>query len=172
MRRLIPCSLLLALLLLLAGCTSARLIETIHTAYTGPPARCVAIDPRGGILADEIAMELYNSGLNVLDADQTSLLASRTGVSEFHINSPEGHEALRTDGVDALLVVKSLMSWDGTPQTVTVRLISTHTSQIITGLSWQNGWGGDIGSVLDRSMRKDIPEAAGQIAEALLTRIR
>ncbi len=170
MRRLESTTLLLAFALPLASCAGAKLNETIRNPYSGPPIQNIAIDPRGGVMGDQIAMELVDRGINVFDSDQTAQLALRRG-EEFHINSPEGYEKLREGGVDALLVVKAMIGWDGKPQIVMARLISTHTSDVITDLSWQNGWGGDFGSVADRTMRKSVVEAARQISELLLMRI-
>jgi len=170
MHRLKSTTLLLALALPLAGCAGARLTETIRNPYSGPPIQSIAIDPRGGVMGDQIAVELANSGLNILDSDHTAHLALRQE-GKFPINSPEGHEELRVGGVDALLVVRAMIGWDGKPQIVKAQLISTHTSDVITDLSWQNGWGGEFGSVADRTMRKSMSEAARQISELLLTRI-
>ena len=122
-------------------------------------------------MGEEIAMHLNSGSLRVLDADQTNQLARRIGIDEYHINSPEGLEALRNGGVESLLIIKTMIGWDGKPQVVTARLIDTRTADVITGFSWENGWGGDFGSVADRAMRKSIPEAARQISATILNRI-
>ena len=164
--------LILSLILTAAGCAGARLTEMIQTPYSGPPVRSIAIDPRCGVMGEEIAMHLNRGNLRVFDSDQTIQIARRVGIDEYHINSPEGLEGLRNKGVDALLIVKTMIGWDGKPQIVTARLINTHTSEVITSLSWENGWGGEFGSVADRTMRKSVPEAARQISVSLLNRIR
>ena len=169
-----PVSLLLVSVLALSatGCAGARVIETIRTPSSGADVQCVAIDPRGGIMGEEIALRLGNGGLQVFDSDQTMQIARQAGIDAYLINSPDGLEGLRSAGVDALLVVRTMLGWDGKPQIVTARLIDTRTAEVITGFSWENGWGGDVGSVADRTMRKSVPEAADQISMSLLDRIR
>ena len=172
MRRSRSIILILTLIFTAAGCAGARLTEMIQTPYSGPLVQSIAIDPRGGIMGEEIAMHLVSGSLKVFDSDQTIQIARRAGIDEYHINSPEGLEGLRNGGVDALLIVKTMIGWDGKPQIVTARLINTHTSEVITGFSWENGWGGDFGSIADRTMRKSVPEAARQISASILNRIR
>ncbi len=155
-----------------SGCAGAKLTEMIRPPYSGPQVQSIAIDPRGGIMGEEIATYLNNGNLKVFDSDQTIQIVRQAGIDEFHINSPEGLEELRNRGVDALLIVKTMIGWDGKPQMVSARLINTHTSEVITGLSWENGWGGNFGSIADRTMRKSVPEAARQISASLLNRIR
>ena len=131
----------------------------------------IAIDPRSGVMGEEIAMHLSNGDIRVFDSDQTIQIARRAGVDEYHVNSPEGLEGLRNGGADALLILKTMVGWDGKPQMVTARLIDTQTSEVISGFSWENGWGGDFGSIADRAMRKGLPEAAHQISVTLLDRM-
>jgi hypothetical protein len=172
MRRPVSILLLSALALSATGCAGARLIETIRSPYSGEDVRCVAIDPRGGVMGEEIALRLGIGGLQVIDSDQTMQIARQAGIDAYFINSPDGLEELRNAGADALLVVKAMLGWDGKPQVVTARLIDTRTAEVITGLSWENGWGGEFGSIPDRTMRKSVPEAARQISASILDRIR
>jgi len=159
------------IILMTAGCAGARITEMAHAPWSGARIESIAIDPRGGVMGEEIALHLNSGSLRVLNADQTVQLARRAGLDEYHVNSPEGLEALRNAGTDALLVLKTMIGWDGNPQVVTARLIDTRTAEVITGFSWENGWGGDFGSVADRAMRKSVPEAARQISATILNRI-
>lgn len=160
------------LAVLLVGCAGARLTQTVRPAYTGPPITSIALSPGGGPLADAIGAELFNHGITIIDPERTAQIIGRVGLSEFQILSPESYDALKDAGIDALLVVKAVMAADGTPENASVRITSTHTQNVIAGLSWQNGWGGQRGSIADRTMRKNLAEAAAQIAEALAKRIR
>ena len=160
-----------AIILMAAGCAGTRITEMIHAPRSGSPIQSIAIDPRGGIMGEEIAMHLTSGNLRVLDSDHTTQLARRSGIDEHHLNSPAGLEALRNGGAEALLIIKTMIGWDGKPQVVTVKLIDTMTAEVITGFSWENGWGGDFGSVADRAMRRSVPEAARQISTSLLDRI-
>ena len=68
--------------------------------------------------------------------------------------------------------MRGAASYDGRPQSASVRVNSTYDGTIIAGLSWQNGWGGVAGSMADRTMRKDLTQAATEIAEELTKRLR
>jgi len=63
------------------------------------------------------------------------------------------------------------VSSDGLPQSASVLLTSTETARIIGGVSWQNGWGGMAGSIADRTMRKDVADAAKEITDALVKQV-
>ena len=158
--------------LAVSGCSGSKLSETIRTDYSGPPVTAIAISPGGGPFADAVGVELFNDGLTVLDADQTQGIIGRAGLTDLQVASPTSYEALSEAGADALLVVKAVMASDGSPESASVRLTSTHTSDVIAGLTWQNGWGGMRGSIADRTMRKNLAEAAGQIADGIMKRIR
>ena len=58
---------------------------------------------------------------------------------------------------------------DGLPQSASVRINSTHTGEILAGVSWQNGWGGQSGSIADRTMRKDLTKAAEEIVSEIVS---
>ena len=164
--------LLTGMVLLLIGCAGARLTQTIRSDYIGPPVTAVALSPGGGPLADAIGVELFNQGLTIVDPERTAQIIGRAGLTEFQVLSPEGYDALKSAGIDALLIVKAVMAADGTPESASVRITSMHTQQVIAGLSWQNGWGGQRGSIADRTMRKNLAGAATQIADTLAKRIR
>jgi hypothetical protein len=91
----------------------------------------------------------------------------RIGLDEAEIMLPRGLKALSAEGVDAVLVVRSESGYDGLPQSAIARLTSTNDGRLLSGVTWQNGWGGQAGSIADRQMRKDLHEAASEIALAL-----
>lgn len=157
--------------IILVGCAGARLTQTVQSNYIGPPITSVALSPGGGPLADAIGVELFNQGITIIDPERTAQIIGRAGLSELQMLSAESYDALKDAGIDALLVVKAVMAYDGTPESASVRITSTHTHKVIAGLSWQNGWGGQRGSIADRTMRKNLAEAAAQIAEALAKRL-
>ena len=105
------------------------------------------------------------------DTSQTSSLLIRLNLEEMEVVRPENLARLRTEGIDAYLVCRSAAGRDGLPQSASVRINSTHTGAILSGLSWQNGWGGQAGSIADRTMRKDLSEAASEIARELTARL-
>ena len=73
--------------------------------------------------------------------------------------------------MDAVLSARAVAGYDNTPQSASVRVNSTHTGDILAGISWQNGWGGQAGSMADRTMRADLSQAASEIAEELANRL-
>ena len=50
----------------------------------------------------------------------------------------------------------------------TVRLHRTSDGKLLVGLNWSNGWGGQEGSVCDRTMRKNLTQAATEISQKLI----
>lgn len=125
------------------------------------------MSPSGGLLAEAVAVELSNRGYTVIDPSDTSRLMARLNLNEVEIARPEGLSKLRDQGIDALLVVRAAGGYDEHPQSATARVSSTYTGRLIAGVSWQNGWGGQAGSIADRVMRKGLTQAAQEIAEAI-----
>jgi hypothetical protein len=164
--------LIIAIAVLLVGCGAAKFTQIAQSHYTGPPISAIALSPGGGPFADAIGVELFNRGITIIDPERTAQIIGHAGLTEFQILSPESYDALQDAGIDALLVTKAVMAYDGTPESASVRITSTHTQEVIVGLSWQNGWGGQRGSIMDRTMRKNLAGAAAQIAEALAKRLR
>jgi hypothetical protein len=136
--------------------------------YAGPPIRVVALSPGAGILQEAVGVELFNRDFTIVESSETAEIAGRFQLSEFEVSGSVGLAALREKNIDALLIVKSASGTDGRPQSATAKLISTRTSEVISTVSWQNGWGGQEGSILDRSKRKDVNGAAKEIAAALV----
>ena len=52
-----------------------------------------------------------------------------------------------------------------------VRMTSTESGALIAGVTWQNGFGGEAGSVVDRVMRKGLSQAAAEIANQLAAQV-
>lgn len=162
----------LLVLFLLTACATARIAQSMRGSYAGPPIHAIALAPGGGALADSIGVELFNDGITVIDPNQTKAILGHVGISEIQIASPESYAALRRAGVDAVLVVKAVMSQDGTPESASVRLSGTSNGEVIAGLTWQNGWGGMRGSIADRTMRKNLADASSEISSTLMKRMR
>jgi len=158
------------MLLFLISCASSKV--SLSRGYI-PPDLVIALAPSGGVLADAIGVELFNKGFTVIDTAQMSNLMVRYNMTEIELSKPQNLKALKEEGIDGILTVKSVTGYDGKPQSATVRINSTKAwSEIIVGVSWQNGWGGRQGSILDRSKRKDITGAAKEIVRVLITKRR
>jgi hypothetical protein len=161
----------LLLVPLAAGCAGARLADTVRSDYSGPAIRTVAVAPGGGLVAEAVAARLQMERIAVMGPSETISVLEQAGLTRAQVAGEAGFQELVKHDVDALLVIRSLYGWDGHPQSVSVRLISTRTAEVITGFAWENGWGGDLGSVADRIMRRDSAEAAHQIVAGLLERV-
>jgi len=134
-----------------------------------PRQMVIALAPSGGVLADAIGIELFNRGFTVVDTQQFSNFMVRHNMTELEFSQPQNLKIIKEEGINAILMVKSVAGYDQKPQSATARLNSTDDwGKIIAGVSWKNGWGGRAGSIADRSMRKDIPGAAKQIVQELL----
>jgi hypothetical protein len=102
------------------------------------------------------------------------LVESSEGLAfkSFEVATQQGYSALHNQGINAVLVARAVAAVDGTPESASVRVTDTESGELIAGLTWQNGRGGQRGSIADRTMRKNLSEAAREIARELLTRIR
>jgi len=153
----------------LTGCAFSRLsYSTAPSTSISHDVRTIAVAPRGGLLADAIAIEFAKAGYQVVDTLQMTRLLIRLKIGELEITEPQNLALLKGAGIDAYLFVRAVAGYDGRPQSVNAILNSTHTGLVIAGVTWRNGWGGQTGSIADRTMRKNIPEAARDIGAALL----
>lgn len=158
--------------LLLGGCATSSLSTLPVAARPSQPMNVIAMAPGGGILADAVGVELANRGFNVIDVSTTSQMLVRLNLSEIEISQPQGLAKLKSQGVDGFLVVRAAAGYDGMPQSASARVNSTETGQVVSGVSWQNGWGGQAGSIADRTMRSGLTGAASEIADALARNLK
>jgi len=165
------------LILLLISCSLLTACNTATTRYMTAPRRdvasihkvqTIAMAPDSGILGDAVAVELANRGYDVYDSGQTSKLFIRWNLNEGELIRPEDYTKFRDKGIDAYLTLKTVGGWDKQPQSASAKLISTYDGKIITGVSYQNGWGGAQTSMADSVMRQNIGAAAEEIAKALI----
>ncbi|MXS76887.1 hypothetical protein ABF87_02720 [Nitrosomonas sp. JL21] len=158
--------------ILLQGCASSK----VSIAPVAPPVhhavKVIALAPGGGVLADAVGIELANRGFTIIDPSSTTNMLVRLNLNEVEIAKPEGLTKLREQGIDAYLVVRAAGGYDQQPQSASSRMNSTHNGQLLAGVTWQNGFGGQAGSVADRVMRKGLSEAAIDIANALVERMQ
>ena len=165
-------SLALGTLATLAGCASSKVSSLPVSSTTEQSVKVIAFAPGGGVLADAIGVELSNRGLTVIDSAATSSMMIRLNLNEVEITKPEGLNKLKGQGIDAILVVRSAGGHDDNPQSASARMNSTKNGQVLAGVTWQNGFGGQAGSISDRVMRKGLADAAAEIATALIARVR
>ena len=154
------------------GCATSKISASPTHGSLSSPVKVIALDPGGGLLADAVSVELSNAGFTVIDSAATSRLMVRLNIDEVEITTPVGLGKLRSQGVDAYLTVRAAGGYDQQPQSASARVNSTETGQVIVGITWQNGWGGQAGSIMDRIMRKGLSAAAAEIADALSKNLR
>lgn len=159
------------LLVFVGGCASSRVSTPSALAPLAHAVNRVALAPSGGLLADAVGIEIFGQGITVIDTQETSSLLVRTGLTETEVMSPQSLSLLREQGIDAFLVVRSADGYDGRPQSATARAVSTHDGSLVAAVTWQNGRGGAAGSAADGMMRKDLTEAAQEIASALASQL-
>ena len=164
--------LVLGTLAALAGCGFSKVSSLPGSLATAQAVRVIAFAPGGGLLADAIGVELSNRGFTVIDSSSTSSMMIRLNLNEVEIAKPEGLNKLKDQGIDAILVVRSAGGKDDNPQSASARMNSTENGQVLAGVTWQNGFGGQAGSISDRVMRKGLADAAAEIATALVARVR
>lgn len=152
---------------LLSGCAGSRISEMGQSNIIAVPVKVIALDPSGGLFADAVGVELLNLGYEVIDTATTSRMITRLNLTEIEVNRPTGLQKLKDQGIDAYLSVRATSGRDGVPNSAIARINNTSTGKIIAGVTWQNGWGGQSGSIADRTMRKGLSEAVTEISTAL-----
>jgi hypothetical protein len=167
---------LLTLLGTIVAFASLQACGMSHVSSVSAPGpkvsvRTIAIMPGGGLLADAVAVELMNRGFTIIDAASTSNMMIRLNLNEVEIARPEGLAKFKGQGIEALLVVRGAGGYDEQPQSASARMTSTADGRLLAGTTWQNGFGGQAGSIADRVMRQGLTQAASQIAGAIAKQI-
>jgi hypothetical protein len=155
--------------LALAGCSTSQVSSLQNSNAPKALVKTIAMMPGGGLLADAVVV---NKGFTIIDPAGTSSLMIRLNLDEVEISRPEGLAKFRSQGIDAILAVKTAGGYDQQPQSASARMNSTTDGRVIAGTTWQNGFGGEAGSIADRVMRQGLSQAASQIANELASRIR
>lgn len=152
---------------ILFGCAAPKVNLFRTQAPMTSPIRTIALMPSGGVLADAIGLELLRYGFNVVDTGKITSLMVRDNLNEIEVIQPQNLSSLSADGIDAVILVKSVAGYDGRPQSASIKIVHTTDGQIVAGANWQNGRGGALGSPADQGARVDLADAARQIADAL-----
>lgn len=158
--------------IMLGGCASSKVSSLPISGTAIHSVKVIAFTPGGGLVADAIGIELSNRGFTVIDSATITGMMIRMGINEVEITRPEGLSKFKHQGIDAMLSVKSASGYDNQPQSISARMTSTESGQILAGVTWQNGYGCVPGSPCDRQWRSGLTEAATEVADALLQRIK
>lgn len=162
-------ALILLASVLLGGCASSKVSSLPIANQVKHSVKVIAFAPGGGLIADAVGVELSNRGFTVIDSSTTSSMMVRLNMNEIEITRPEGLAKLKDQGIDALLVVRAASGNDQQPQSASARMISTHSGQVLAGVTWQNGFSGY--REFSPLVRKGLTEAAAEIAVALAERV-
>ena len=163
---------LIALVVLLSGCAGSRVNVSRSPGALPHDVKTLALMPSGGVLADAVGIELLNFGLDVVDTATMTSLMARFNLDEVEVAHPQNIKKLADEGIDTILLVKSVAGYDNRPESASVRLVSTTTGRVIVGATWQNGKGGAKGSPADGMMRSNLSSVARQIAEGIGRELR
>jgi len=153
--------------LVLNGCAMAVMNISRNPNQLPQKVNKIALTPSGGALSDAIGIELLNSGYQIIDSTTITGYMARYNLDEIELTTPQNISKLSNDGIDTVLLVKTVAGYDGRPESATAKLVATSTGQLIAGVTWQNGKGGAIGSGADGMMRSNLSQAAKQIARGL-----
>lgn len=155
---------------LLGACASSTVVSLPVQQGSRRQIRRVAIAAQSGAVGDALGLELASRGIDVMDAATTEAALKEVGAGAP--TTLGAMAALRAQGVDAVVAVTAVLGYDGSAQSATVRVSSTHTGSVVGGVSWQNGWGGMPGSMADRTVRRGLVATARELADALLPQLR
>lgn len=158
---------LLFLVTVLNGCASAVLNISRNPNQLPQKINKIALMPSGGPLADAVGIELLNFGYEIIDTTAVTGYMARYNLNEMELIMPQNINKLSTDGIDTVLLVKTVAGYDGRPESATAKLVATSTGSVIVGVTWQNGRGGAMGSPADGMMRANLSATAKQIAKGI-----
>jgi len=164
--------LIIVFAIVLTSCFVSPKVIVSMARHPDKDIRSIALLPGGGVLADAVGFELMAQGYNVVDAGQVKGLLARLGMTEIEIAQPENMQVIAQKGIDAILIVKSVGGYDSRPQSASIKLISVPSGQILIGATWQQGKAGAQGSPADQGARVDVGDAAKQIAEAVIDKLK
>lgn len=165
MKKAILLFIVILMTLFLIGCAGSRL--NISKSATVFDLKTIALMPGGGVLADAIGIELLRYGFDIIDPATITSCMVRLNLTEIEFALPQNLKKLADEGIDAVLLVKSVSGYDNRPNSASIKLVSTATGRLLIGATWQTGKGGALGSPADAMMRKDISAAAHEIATGI-----
>ena len=84
-------------------------------------------------MADAVGIELLNYGYNIIDTATVTSYMARYNLDEIELILPKNITRLADDGIDTILIVRSVGGYDGRPESATTRLVSTSNGQVIIG---------------------------------------
>jgi hypothetical protein len=126
-------------LLVLPGlaCGSARLRVPEALPPLPHTVDTIALAPNGGVFADQIGLELFSQGFQIVGTNATTNTMVRSGIVELELFEPRSLRILRERGIDAVLLAQTTYSRiTGMPETAAVRVQSTVDGTVLAGATW------------------------------------
>lgn len=160
----------LAFALSIYGCTTASVSTSQMVAIPRERVGTIALMPGGGVLADAVGVELASRGFHVVDAQATVSLMARLNLDEFDVSMPAGLAQLKSQGIDSVLIVRSVGGRDQIPESASARLQATSDGEVLSGANWQNGRSSDPN--IAEMVRAGLAVSARQIADGLVRNIQ
>ena len=151
---------------ILFGCATSQ-VSMVGERVSLASYKNIALSGNSGVLGQAVANELASRGYRISSPGKTSSLMLRLNLNEAEITEPKNLQLLSKEGVDAVIVVNAVGGYDQMPQSASVQILETKSLEILAGVNWQNGWGGQQGSIADRVMRKGLTRSAKEIVNAL-----
>ena len=151
---------------LLFSCATSK-VSMVGNKVNLKSHKNIVLNPGSGVLGQAVANELAGRGYRVSTPGKTTSTMLRLNLNEAEISKPKTLEALSKEGVEAVLIINTVGGYDQMPQSASVQLIETKSYEILAGVNWQNGWGGQAGSIADRVMRKGLTTSAAEIVNSL-----
>jgi hypothetical protein len=153
-----------AIVSICVACASSSTQALAGGGYSGPPIKSIAVVPGGGVLGDEIALNLNAQAFQIAPVPPDT--------TESALRSPDALAALRRSGIDALLVVRSVNDQYGRPRSATAVLYSTQSGALVSGVTWENGHGFGIEhSVTNSVLQVGNDQAAKEMVQTLASHI-
>jgi len=141
----------------------------------------MALLPSGGLAADALGQELLKRGLTVVDRNGMIDLLLQLKIKENDLFSANNLALLKEQGIDAIIMVVSVINEDSWPQNIDVIILNTENGKKYVQITWQNGKGtiiddqsmiaGDVKPTTWFGVRRSIPDVAGDIVHFLFEKI-
>lgn len=158
---------------MLAACSTPRAVQHVSSPRVttdGIPVRVLAMAPNGDAFAVQVGHALSRLGYVVIDTETTAVILGLPVPKPTVQPLPTARlQALRSQGVQSVVLLELAAGYDGFPVQVIARLQSVRDGNWQSDLLWRNGdVGGRAGSIIDRAVRVDVEAAAEQVVRELV----
>jgi hypothetical protein len=152
------------------GFSGFNRVESIKPAQS---IHSVAVDFQSGGVGEYVEETLVKNGFQVYRKEETYRLIRNLGLMAIDPSRPEQLALLRKENIDAFLTCRTIFAEIvGRPMEIHLNLYSTDTGKRLIELDWENGWGGQAGSMADRSRKNNFTESAEAVSSRLISELR